>query len=96
MVVALLSLAIAIKAWKVSDSSLSIANEQHREFLRQLRARADFQIELHLESHPDGNIETAEDQVTLKWRTSIENTGSKAANSVGVNLMAPADLHDLS
>jgi len=94
-VIALLSLGAAFKAWKISDASLEIANAQHQEFLKQLRARADFKLELHLEGHPGPVVETTADEVTLRWRMTIENSGDKAATDVGVNLLIPADLRNL-
>jgi hypothetical protein len=95
LVMAFLSLAIALKAWKVSDSSLAIANQQHQEFLKALQARADFDVSLHLEEHPDWLVETDSDEVRLKLRLVITNSGTKAATDVGVNLLAPAELRDL-
>ncbi len=95
LVVAFLSLAIALKAWKVSDSSLAIATQQHQEFLKALRARADFEIELYLEGHFGWIVETDADEIRLEWKLVITNSGTKAAADVGVNLLAPADLRDL-
>jgi hypothetical protein len=95
IVLAVVGVMIALKAWRVSDAALSIAREQHQEFLKGLRARADFAVAVELEGHPDGVVETTEDKVALEWKTKIESTGEKAATGVGINFLAPAELQDL-
>jgi len=90
--VAISSLLLAIKAWRVSESGLRIANAEHRVFMKQLEARADFDLEIYLVSPlhvPDAVIETDQPELQLKWQLGISNSASKAANYVGVNFLIP-------
>lgn len=96
LVLALVGVAIALMAWRSAAGALTIAREQHKEFLGQLRARADFEIGLVLEGHPSGLIETGQDEVRLRWSTKIENCGNRAATDVGINFLAPNDLRSLA
>ena len=94
LVVAFLSLAVALGAWRVSHTSLAIAREEHRIFLKQIRARADFDIEIYVADYPDGIIETSKPEVHIKWQVGMSNSGEIAAEMVGVNFLMPKWVED--
>jgi hypothetical protein len=95
LAVAFLSLAVAFAAWRISHRSLDIANTEHQEFMRQLNARADFELTLYVDSPAleDGSVLESEQPVAgIRWEMGIHNSGDKAANDVGANFLIPADL----
>lgn len=100
LAVALISMALAVYAVKLSKqsadsarNSLGIAEEQHAVFLQQRDARAEFELSIYLDRYPPTKvIETTEDEVRLKWNMGIQNVGSKVASRVGVNLLIPSSL----
>ena len=95
LVVAGLSLAVALAAWKISQSSLGIARAEHQVFLDQLNQRADFNLDLVVAGAPDGVIETSNNDVRLKWQAGISNSGEKAARASTINFLVPGDLREL-
>jgi hypothetical protein len=95
LVVAFLSLAVALAAWRVSHRSLQIARDEHRVFLKQINARADFDLTIDIvDRHlpDDGAIESSEEEIELKWQLGIENSGDKAALSALINFLVPTDI----
>jgi hypothetical protein len=94
VVAALASLAVAFYAIKISVGSLRIAEEQHEEFLRKLRARADFTVDIRSPGHK-GVIETDAAQVEIQWVIDVTNTGEKPARHVGFAFSAPDFITDL-
>lgn len=88
LVVAFLSLAVAFAAWRVSQNSLKIAREEHRVFLRQLNARADFELTIEGKDHGP-EIVTYAEEVKVVWKLGITNSGQRAAADVGINFLAP-------
>ncbi|MEZ5078406.1 MAG: hypothetical protein R2725_13300 [Solirubrobacterales bacterium] len=94
LVVALLSLAVAIKAWMVSDASLRIARAEHREFEKKLNARADFALDLALDNPEprDGVVDLTTQKAFLRWKIDINNIGEIAADGVTVEFLFPSDI----
>jgi hypothetical protein len=91
LIVAFLSLAVAVSAWRLSNKSLGIATTEHRVFMERLNARADFELNCYVVSPPlnDGVYETTASVFAIKWQMGITNSGEKAANDVGVNFLIP-------
>lgn len=95
LVVALLSLGIALAAWRVSQDSLRIARREHQVFMDRLNARADFAVTLYLADRkaPEHVLEVtnpAGTPVRLKWQLGIENVGDKPADGALINFLLPA------
>jgi hypothetical protein len=99
IVVGVLSFLVAIAAVWVARRSLGNAEEhlgmartEHSEFMRQLNARADLEVEAYLHDMPpmeNGALEASDAEVTIRWRMGIKNIGAKPANDVGVNFLVP-------
>lgn len=88
---ALASLAVAFYAVKIARGSLSIAEAQHSEFLRELRARADFAIKIKATGGGDV-VDTEAGRIDLHWLIEITDVGEKVANHVGINFAVPREL----
>jgi hypothetical protein len=102
LVVALVSAILAYRAMKASDESataaqrsLEISEQQHEEFMREKRARADFEVSLNLVGHPSGLVETDAGRIGLTWALQVTNVGDKPATYVAVNFEAPDSITDL-
>lgn len=95
IVIAFLSFLVAFAAWRIALHSLRISRREHEVFMRQLNARADFNVQAYIVDLPrpleDGVLELDVPEVTLKWQLGIENTGTKAANDVDVNFLIPRE-----
>ena len=90
-----LSLYIAVGAFVVALLSLYIAGREHREFMRQLRARADFEITLRFLSFADNVLRSDAVQVDVRLEIGLKNTGQKAASETTINVLAPTFAADL-
>jgi len=89
LVVAMLSLAAALAAWKVASRSLAIVEEEHGVFKAQLAARADF--DLTVEPINGSIIATGQTYVEVVWRLGIKNTGDRVGHDVGINFLVPEE-----
>jgi hypothetical protein len=99
LVVAFLSFCVAYAAWRVSQKSLGIAQDEHRVFMDRLNARADFDVTLYLVDRlTQGDVLEVTNPpgtpVRLKWQLGVENTGDKAADGASVNFLLPAAASD--
>jgi hypothetical protein len=94
LVIAIIGLALALWAIKISNKSLLIATEQHGVFLRELNACAEFELEIYLENHVGQKIATDCDQVELRLKAIITNIGDKAATDVALSISFPVSLVD--
>ena len=81
-------------AWRSAQRNLAIAQTEHKEFMRQINARADFDLKVEI-----ANLETAEDggldlppntDHLVRFRLGVTNSGNKAAERTGFNFLFPA------
>jgi hypothetical protein len=100
--VALLSTALAVYAVKLSkqsadsaEASLKIAKEQHEVFLREVRARATFDITIEVAQRCQ-MIETDANEVQVAWKVVATNTGDREARNVGMRFFAPREMQGLA
>ena len=89
LILATIAVIYAVKGWRIS-------NDQHDEFLKELKAHSDFDIDVQLDSPPTGGfpVKTKEDRIQLVFKLTIKNTGNKAASETDLNVDLPwlADL----
>lgn len=104
LVVAILSVGLATyaaiqsrRSANAAAESLMMAREEHAEFMRDLRAHAEFELSVSLDNGRDGVIETDQDRTALYWTAGFNNTkGEKPAAAAGINFLVPQDLYNLS
>lgn len=101
IIVAFLSLGIAIAAFRISRDSLAIARREHKVFMEQVNARTDFELTVRLVDPggaEDGDVvETYnDDELELRWELGVKVSGDKAAGDVGMNFLVPDSTARLS
>jgi hypothetical protein len=79
-----------------AKASLGIAEEQHRVFMTERQAHADFELEISLPHYPTDLVESSDGMIRLVWRLEVTNTGDKAATHVSVHFYAPLEIEELA
>jgi hypothetical protein len=93
---AVLSVIIAAAAFVVAVFALVIAAREHKVFMKQLRARARFEVTIGTDRFDGDVYETdANTTVTMTLRVGISNVGDKAAGETVVNVLTPASFGEL-
>jgi hypothetical protein len=88
---------IAIVALVVALGALYNPAREHREFVKQLRARARFELKIDTDRFFGDVYETeAFASVSLVVRVGVSNVGDKAAGETIVNVLTPASPGELS
>jgi hypothetical protein len=95
LIAAVLGVIIAGAALIVAFRSLGIAKREHTEFMKQLNARARFELSVDLEHGAGGVIELQPSRPEITFRVSLRNVGDKAAGQTVMNVFAPASASHL-
>ncbi len=90
-----LAIWLAAGALAVALGALCIAVREHRVFMRELNARANFAITLELLNFPDAVVRSTSSVVFLRLKIGIKNTGRKAARTTILNVVFPQFIHSI-
>jgi hypothetical protein len=93
---AVLGVIIAAAAFVVAVFALYIAVREHREFMKQLQARARFDVTIDTDRF-DGDVYETESNTTatMVFFVGLSNVGDKAAGETVVNVFTPASIGEL-
>jgi hypothetical protein len=92
IVIAIVSVGVAITALLITRRSFKMAKAEHEVFLDQLGARADLSVNVSLdypEADEDGVIVTRATRQAVRVLIGVESIGQKAAEHVGFNVLLP-------
>ena len=85
------SLIVAVVALVVAAVALYITLREHREFMKQLGARARFDLAVLLEQGFErGEVSVESGHPEITFRVTLDNVGEKAAGETILNVFAPA------
>jgi hypothetical protein len=81
------------KAVALARDEVNMAKTEHAEFLRQLQARARFELTVRPTPEPEnGVIRVDATEVQLRLRILLRNVGDRAASESVINVVAPVGL----
>lgn len=99
VIIAVLALLVALRALHVARKEHQITVEEHTEFMRQLSARARFDLTgdvVRNRSRPFLSTAGGESMRTVVVQIGVTNKGEKAATHTTVNVLAPQSVENLA